>query len=326
MIAIGTARAQAGEIARGHIRVGGMADASEIRIPVTIARGRKDGPTVWLEGCIHGDEYGGAAAIMNFMRELDVESLAGAIIAVPVANPPSFNHRSRFSSIDGQNLNRVFPGSSGGSYSFQLAAVLRDHLQEHADYILDLHSGGIGAEVPFYAIYKDNGSPMVERSRALAKQVGCDVIWRAEGGEGLGSTVTSEALRIGVPAVTIECGGGTVTDAHLRDFRRAIDNFMKAVGVLPGEPERQASYKIVSNGSFLHNREGGMFVPACKVGDFVAKGQVMGRVVDLFGETLEEIVSPHDNAFVAALRCNYFPTHAGEIVGESVPLQSVEQD
>ncbi|MBX3537715.1 MAG: succinylglutamate desuccinylase/aspartoacylase family protein [Chelatococcus sp.] len=324
MIEIGTARAKPGMVARGFLRVGRMADASDINLPVSIASGHKPGPTVWLEACIHGDEYGGAAAIMNFMRDLDAAEISGTIIAVPVANPPSYNHRSRFSYIDGQNLNRVFPGSTGGSYSFQLAAVLREHLQKHADYILDLHSGGIGAEVPFYAIYKDNGSAAVERSRELAKLVGCDVIWRAEGGEGLGSTVTSEALRLGVPAVTIECGGGTVTPEHLRDFRKAIESFLRAVGVLSGEPERQNSYRIVSNGSFLHNREGGMFIPACKVGDFVAKGQVMGRIVDLFGNTLEEIVSPHDDAFVAALRCNCFPTHAGEIVGEAVPLQSIE--
>ncbi|WP_245410907.1 succinylglutamate desuccinylase/aspartoacylase family protein [Microvirga flavescens] len=308
---------------RGEIRVGRMADASPINLPVLIATGRKKGPTVWLQACVHGEEYGGAAAIINFMQNVDVNELSGTIIAVPVANPPSFNFRSRVSYIDGQNLNRLFPGSMGGSYSFQLAAVLRTEIGK-ADYIIDLHSGGIGAEVPFYVIYKDDGSEVVQRSKELAKQVGCSTIWRAKERDGLGATVTAEALRLGVPAVTIECGGGTFTDQNLQDYLTSIDGFMKAVGILPGPAPRQKEYTIVSDGTFIHNREGGMFVPACKVGTIVSKGQLLGRMINMFGETTEEIRSPHDNAFIAALRCNYYPTHAGEIVGEAVPIETHE--
>ena len=108
-----------------------------------------------------------------------------------------------------------------------------------------------------------------------------------------------------------------------RLIRGLSKTLRKGAGVLPGTAPRQDEYTIICDGSFLHNREGGMFVPECKVGDFVAKDQVMGRIVNLFGDTIEEIRSPHDNAYVAALRCNRFPTHAGEIVGESVPVQSV---
>ena len=323
VIEIGTAKAEPGKLVRGELRVGGMADASPIILPIMIAQGTAPGGTIWLEGCIHGDEYGGAASIIDFMNALDPTTLTGTIIAVPVVNPPSYNHRSRFSYIDGQNINRVFPGSATGSYSFQLAEILHTLIAEHADYLIDLHSGGIGAEVPFYVIYKDTGDAAVERSLELAKSVGCQVIWRSRGGDGLTSTVSADAVRSGVPTVTVECGGGTVTAEHLAHFRTAIEGFCRGAGVLPGTAPRQDEYTIICDGSFLHNREGGMFVPECKVGDFVAKDQVMGRIVNLFGDTIEEIRSPHDNAYVAALRCNRFPTHAGEIVGESVPVQSV---
>ena len=142
-IVVGTASAKPGTLTRGELRVGCMADGSPIRLPVFIASGVKDGPTVWLEGCIHGEEYGGAASIIEFMRSLDPNVLNGTIIGVPVANPASFNFRSRVSSIDGQNLNRIFPGSLGGSHSFQLAAVIGEHLGKYADFLIDLHSGGI---------------------------------------------------------------------------------------------------------------------------------------------------------------------------------------
>ncbi|MFT8246637.1 succinylglutamate desuccinylase/aspartoacylase family protein [Roseomonas sp. BN140053] len=323
-IEIGTAAAKPGAVTRGELRVGSMADGSPIVLPVFIASGRADGPTVWLEGCIHGEEYGGAASIINFMRKVDPVTLRGTVIGVPVANPPSFNFRSRVSSIDGANLNRIFPGSPGGSYSFQLAAVLGEQLGKHANYLIDLHSGGIGAEVPFYVIYKDDGSDSVAEAKRLAKRVGCDTLWRAKEGQGLGSTVTAEALRRGIPSVTVECGGGTFTPRHLSDYLVSIESFLKAVEVLPGEAPVQESYTIISDGAFLHNREGGLFVQECKVADILPKGGLIGRLINLHGDTVEEIRSPYADAYIAALRCHYYPVHSGEIVAEAIPVESRE--
>jgi predicted deacylase len=323
-IEIGSAVAKPGTVTRGELRVGSMADSSPIVLPVFIASGHKDGPTVWVEGCIHGEEYGGAASIINFMRNVDVNTLQGNVIGIPVANPPSFNFRSRVSSIDGQNLNRIFPGSPGGSYSFQLASIIGELLGKYANYLLDLHSGGIGAEVPFYVIYKDDGSESAAKSKELAKRVGCDTLWRTKEAAGMGGTVTAEALRRGIPSVTLECGGGTFRPEHLRDYLISIDGFLKATGVLPGEAPVQENYTIISDGSFIHNREGGLFVQECKVGDILPQGGLMGRIINLHGDTTEELRSPYQDAYIAALRCHYYPTHAGEIVAEAIPVESRE--
>jgi len=323
-VEIGTAVAKPGALVRGELKVGSMADSSPIVLPVFIATGRSDGPTVWLEGCIHGEEYGGAASIINFMRNVDVNTLKGTVIGVPVANPPSFNFRARVSSIDGQNLNRIFPGNMAGSYSFQLAAVLSEHIARHANYLIDLHSGGIGAEVPFYVIYKDDGSDAAIESKRLAKRVGCDTLWRTTGGQTLGGTVTADALGHGIPCVTMECGGGTFTEQHLRDYLISIDGFLKATGLLPGEPPMQERYTIITGGAFVHNREGGLFIQECKVGDVLPEGGLMGRIINLYGDTTEEVRSPYADAYIAALRCHYYPTHAGEIVGEAIPVETRE--
>jgi len=323
-IVVGTAEAKPGKLERGELRVGSMADGSPIRLPIFIASGRKDGPTVWLEGCIHGEEYGGAASIIDFMRNVDLETLRGTIVGVPVANPASFNFRARVSSIDGQNLNRIFPGNREGSHSFQLAAVIGEQLSRHADYLIDLHSGGIGAEVPFYVIYKDDGTKSAERSKELAKRVGVDTLWRVQEAAGMGGTVTAESLRHEVPSVTVECGGGTFTEQHLQDYLTSIRGFMHATGVLPGEAPVQDRYTIISGGSFIHNREGGLFVPECKVGDILPKGAPIARMIDLFGETVEEINNPYDDSYIAAIRCRFYPTHAGEICAEAIPVESRE--
>jgi len=321
---IGTVTSERGSVVRGYISAGSLADGSPIRVPVLVAEGRSEGPTVWIGACVHGEEYGGAASIIRFFDELDVDQLSGTIIGVPVANPPSFNAKSRVSWIDGANLNRIFPGDRTGSYSYQLATILGEELARTSNYVLDLHSGGIGAEVPFYAIYKDDGTEAVAKSKELAKKVGCDVLWRAKGEAGLGGTFTAEAVRSGIPAVTVEVGGGTFVPEHLRDYTTAIKNFLVALEMIPGKVVMQERYTIISDGAFLHNREGGLFVQDCKVGDILPKDGLLGHIINLHGETVEEIRSPYDNAYIAALRLPYFPTHAGEIVGEAIPVESYE--
>jgi len=323
-VQVGTAKAKAGEVTRGELRVGSLADGSPIRLPVFIACGRKPGPRVWIEGCVHGEEYGGAAAIINFMRDIDLDALQGTVIAVPVANPASFNFRSRVSSIDGQNLNRIFPGSLGGSHSYQLAAVLSEEIGKNADFLLDLHSGGIGAEVPFYVIYKDDGTEVCARSKELAKRVGCDTIWRAKEAQGLGGTVTSQAGRLNIPSLTLECGGGTFLPAHMQGYLTAIKGFLQATKALPGDPPVQKRYTIISDGVFMHNREGGLFIQECKVGDILKKDALIARMINLHGDTVEELRAPYDNVYMAALRCHYYPTHAGEIAAEAIPVESYE--
>ena len=87
--------ARAGDIVRGSLRVGSMADGSSISLPFFIAQGIAEGPVVWLQGGLHGDEYGGTAAILSFFKQLDVASLTGTIIGFPAVNTPAFNARTR---------------------------------------------------------------------------------------------------------------------------------------------------------------------------------------------------------------------------------------
>lgn len=325
-VQIGSVTSQAGTLTKGHIHAGSLANGSPIDVPVLVAEGTQEGPTAWIGACLHGEEYGGAAAIIEFMNSLNLDELRGTVIGVPVSNPPSFNFRSRVSSIDGANLNRIFPGDPTGSYSYQLARILGTEFARTSDYALDLHSGGIGAEVPFYAIFEDDGTEVVATSKKLAKRLGCDVLWRAKAEEGLGGTFTAEATRARIPSVTVEVGGGTFTPAHLRDYTTAIRNFLTALDMLPGEAPVQERYTIISDGAFIHNREGGLFVQDCRVGDFVAKGQLIAHVINLHGEAVEEIYSPYDNAYIAALQLPYYPTHAGEIAAEAIPVESHETD
>lgn len=316
MKTIGTAEIVPGERINGYLAVGSETDGTPIHLPILIASGNEKGPTVWIIGCVHGDEYGGAASIIQYFIELDIQRLKGTIIGLPVANPPSFKAWSRISPLDGANLNRVFPGDPNGTFSLRLAHILLEKVTETADYVLDLHSGGLALHVPYFVICKDGTSEVDNRSLWLAKRMGTEIIWQADEQDATPGTGTDYYVKHGIPSVTVEVGGGTVTKDQEVQFKQAIDNALKALDMLPGEAPVQESYKIYKKAEFIFSGEGGLFVPSCEVGATLKKGELLGSIIDLYGKVQEEIHSPFDQGFVAALGNLYWPTEPGRLIAE----------
>src|SRR5690625_5758034 len=79
---IGTAKVISGEKTTGHISVGTDTDGSPIELPLLVASGKESGPTVWVIGCVHGDEYGGAASIIRIFQELNTVDLKGTFVGL----------------------------------------------------------------------------------------------------------------------------------------------------------------------------------------------------------------------------------------------------
>ena len=84
-----------------------------VRVPLYVACARQPGPTVVAIGGTHGDEYEGPVGLKNLIRELDPARLtSGRLIVIPVLNVPAFRAARRDSPLDGENMNRVFPGDA----------------------------------------------------------------------------------------------------------------------------------------------------------------------------------------------------------------------
>ncbi|WP_180953737.1 succinylglutamate desuccinylase/aspartoacylase family protein [Bacillus sp. T33-2] len=317
---VGTAEAVQGEKTRGFLQVGTDTDGTPFKLPVLVATGNEEGPTLWVQACVHGDEYGGAASIIRFFQELDLSQLRGTLIGVPVTNLPSFKARYRTSPLDGANLNRIFPGDANGTYSQRLAHALLTAQTETADYVVDFHSGGNGAYVPFYVICDYDESEAGKKSMWLAERMGSDVIWRSEAETDINGTGTAHLVSKGIPAVAVECGGGNVTEDHERLFKESIENAMKALDMLPGEAPVQQEYTIINGADFFFVGEGGLFVPACHVGEVLNKGDLIGSVMNLYGDVTEELFCPSDNAYIAAVGHRYWPVHPGQLIAEAIPI------
>src|SRR5262245_63355527 len=98
---IGTAVSEATGISRGYLKIGDMPDGRPMQTPVVIARGASAGPTLWIHGCVHGNEACGAFIVHRLIRELDLPAFSGTIVALPILNITAFRAKQRMRPFEG---------------------------------------------------------------------------------------------------------------------------------------------------------------------------------------------------------------------------------
>jgi predicted deacylase len=283
--------------------------------PIMIATGAKPGPTLWVQAAIHGGEIGGTLGIVRCLERLNLQNMAGTIVGVLAANPLAFRTQTRNTPIDGENMNRLFPGAANGTITRQMALTLMETAMASADVVMDLHSGGHEAIVPFYSLYWEDESDASQKAKAYARSATTDVVWAARD-EWLSGAMFTQLTRRGMPALIIECGGGSgMPEAHIESFAQAIEGIARAAEVLPGGPIRQEQYRTIGSCDLAYTRYGGFFIPMCEAGDTLEEGDSVGRVVDVYGQTQEMITTPK-RAYLAAVGRPYLPVQSGAMIAE----------
>ena len=268
--------------------------------PAWEARGSSDGPRLTLIGGIHGCEYSSIAAVTRFMNELDDSSLSGSITAVPVVSMESFRKRSPFVvPADGKNLNRCFPGSAGGSYADVLARSIFDELIAPADAVVDLHGGDMVEGLEPFSIYE--ASPVEMEAHAMAVAFGLPYVVREEPVEGaLAGMTSSAAAQAGIPAIIAEAGGrGQLEESAVQMLVAGVRNVCRQLGMLPGEPSPPPStQRTVGSFIWLRSQNEGWWDAAVGSGHEVGEGTLLGRVRNLWGDTLEEVHAPREGVIL----------------------------
>jgi predicted deacylase len=271
---------------------------ADLEWPVFEATGARDGPRVCLLAGVHGCEYSSIAALVRFMRELDVSAVTGTILAVPVVSPTSFSARSPFVvPEDGRNLNRSFPGDPDGSFTQVLAHHVFSEFLAGSDLLIDLHGGDMVEALEPFVLYDD--SPVRETAERLARAYGlpyvvCDTT------DTLGGTSSAAAAAAGIAAFTAEAGGrGLLEPAEVERHLGGLRSSLRAAGALDGEPEPPApGQQLVQRFLWLRTSARGWWQPAVDVGDTVAAGDCLGTVLDGFGDVVETITAPEPGALL----------------------------
>lgn len=249
--------------------------------------GPESGPHVLLLAGVHGDEYEPMITLVELASELDGAISRGRVTIDPLVNPGAYVARSRFGD-DGLDLARICPGSNVGSSSEQAAYVVSQRIKE-ADAVIDLHTGGLGLEIyPLVGYMLHEDKQVLEQQRQLSLATGMPLIWGTDH-RPKGRTL-SVARDAGVPAVYLEYGGGTGFRRYVVDhYKTAVKRMLAQLDMLEyhATGERKWQYWLEDyrqDSGHLQAKmpapEAGIFVADVSVGDWVAKGQRFGYIVN----------------------------------------------
>ena len=285
---VGDIRVECGQRSAQVLEV--LVGGERVAVPVIAINGEQDGPRVSVTAGVHGAEYVGIEAARRLGTELEPAQIKGSVVVVPIVNTTSFHRRAIYTSgLDGNNLNRMFPGNKDGTPSEQLAYWIFETIIRPSDYYLDLHGGDmIEALVPF-AIYLASEDKQVEQtSLEMAKATGIARIIR---GLTPGSTYAA-ATAAGIPSVLAEIGGqGVWTDELVEEHKEGSMNVLRYLGVLPGDRPAHGDQSIYDTFAWMRAEQDGLFHPTVGIGETVNEGQPIGRITDYFGNELQSLAA-----------------------------------
>ncbi len=342
---------KAGTTQRHLIKLPGAALAKDEPRPVISVCGAKPGPVLFVNAGVHGGEYPAIEAVIRLGKTLDPKEISGTVILMPCLNLPAFRTRTPFvCPVDNVNPNRVFPGDASGSYSEQMTHALINQFVIHADAYIDLHGGDIPeALVPFVICRSrpdedEKDRDVAVRSKEIAMAFGLPYVLTISKPvqPSKGSSSYAGAAEKGIPAILAEAGGvGQMQDEAVEILVDGVVNVMSHLKMLGAGRMEQGDQKsktargdvsttpsselpapgtepqVLSKFEWLYTKHAGMWYPKVAAGDKVQKGEQIGRVGDLFGDTLEKIISPV-NGVVLFLTINPSVQENGLLMGIGV--------
>jgi hypothetical protein len=260
---------------------------TQLTMPVHVINGKRPGPTLFITGAIHGDELNGVEIIRRLLKGAGLKRLRGCVLAAPIVNVFGFINRSRYLP-DRRDLNRSFPGREQGSIAGRLAYLVATEIVANADFGIDLHTGAIDrANLPQIRANLDD--PEVLK---LAEAFGTPVIIDANLRDG---SLRHFAAEKKVPMLLYEGGEALRFDElSIRAGVRGIRRVLRALQMLPALGSSQAAIAPVraNTTTWVRAPVSGIVSTACRLGERVKSGQVLGAVSDPFSEVSMQVLAP----------------------------------
>lgn len=266
-----------------------------VSTPVLVVNGKYPGPTLCMTAAVHGDELNGIEMVRRVMHDLEPKKLRGAVIGVPIVNVQGFRRGSRYLP-DRRDLNRYFPGNSGGSAAARIANSFFNRVVMHCDALVDLHTGSFErANLP--QIRADLRDPDVV---TLTQGFGSTVILHSTPTVG---TLRYAATMAGVPTVTLEAGGPLQLElSEVKHGVKGIETLLNTLGMTRkvsrwGDPE-----PVYYRSSWVRADNGGILLANVSLGTSVRKGDLLGTITDPMSNARSELRSPYSGRIIGMAR------------------------
>jgi predicted deacylase len=253
---------------------------------------------VLLTGTLHGDEVTAAACLWQVKERLESSPSPVALTILPCVNRLAAQASSRIIPNEQVDLNRCFPGRSGGSLGERLAAALVG-LLEHHDALIDVHTAALC--VPFVLLdptadrgleslvthwAQSSGLPVIgEMAQDLAALQGLDRSWSAF------------AMSRGRAALTVELKGFHTLERQ--SARVGSDAVLRLLHALPTQNPSAGSTPRVPSRLEVFGNSSGLFEAYCDPGQEVQPDERLGVIRSYEGAQLEDIRAPRGGQLLA---------------------------
>lgn len=293
-LSLGSLSVEPGQVGKGYLGKLSIANGSDVGIPIVIMNGRDPGPTLVVLASVHGTEISGIRALHAVLRAVSPDDLRGVLIAVTCCNPLAAAAGAYITPQDQTDLAIAFSGSSPtGSITQRISSIIWTAI-ERANYAIDIHANPRPALN--FVLTKTNAysTPAdLATLKQMAQAFGVTVVnWDAPK-----RTSMDVCAERGIPLMMPELDGDLRFPVQTAEVgRRGVMNTMKALGLLPGDPEPQENIPVVKGELYfvgqLRANKGGIMEAIHPPGHKIAKGDAAIRIYDLFGDQVEEVTMP----------------------------------
>lgn len=257
----------------------------DVAVPVLVAHGPQPGPVLCVTAAIHGDELNGIEIVRNLMFGINIDTLNGTVIGVPIVNIHGFQRNSRYLP-DRRDLNRYFPGNATGSAASRIAYSFFNDIVLHCDALADLHTGSLmRTNLPQLRADLNN-----EAIKAMTQGFGATVVLHSPGGSG---TLRRAASDVGIAAVTLEAGEPMrFQPDEVSHGVRSLRSLMSHMGMDARASFWEEPRPIYYRSSWVRTDTSGILASRVTLGDNVTEGELLGTVTDPITNQRTEILSP----------------------------------
>ncbi|WP_417465843.1 succinylglutamate desuccinylase/aspartoacylase family protein [Kordiimonas sp.] len=270
----------------------GQSRYTPLSMPLHVIHGKKDGPTVFINAAIHGDEINGIEIIRQLLKQKSLNRIRGTLLCVPVVNVYGFLHHTRYMP-DRRDLNRGFPGSEHGSLTSRVAHVFRKQIIDRSDYGIDLHTGS-NHRTNFPHIRANMADAETAK---LARAFNTAVIVNASLRDG---SLRGYAVEKGIPVLLYEAGEALRFDKlAVSAGVRGILNVLGCVGMIKREVKRRPHVTLEADSShWVRGARSGLIREPIRLGTRVEAGDRLAYLSDLLGDEQVEIKATQEGVVI----------------------------
>lgn len=270
-----------------RLPVGRLASGTQVLIETHIFRSAVEGPTVLVLAGVHGDEINGVEIVRKALVENTFDRLQrGTVIAIPVLNVYGFINFSR-EVPDGKDVNRSFPGNTGGSLASRIARALTKKVLPVVDFGIDFHTGG-RSHYNYPQVRYSEGN---EQARQLAQQFGAPYTLAKKP---INRSLRKVAGKMGKPILVYEGGENLRFDSYAAAKGLAgLRRLLASQQMLDDEEVLSPSLEL-QNSSWVRAARAGMFQWRKSAGQPVRKGENIGFINDPYGKDSLPVTAPRN--------------------------------